>query len=214
MSKLRVNAFSVSADGFGAGPDQSRDQPLGRGGEQLHQWFLPTRAFQRNVQKREGGTTGIDNDFAERSFENLGAWIMGRNMFGPVRGPWPDYEWKGWWGAEPPYHVPVFVLTHHERPSFTLADTTFHFLNATPAEALARARQAADGRDVRLGGGVATIREFLDADLVDTVHVAVAPIELGRGERLWERHTDLLDRFHLETVPSPSGVTHLLFWRR
>jgi dihydrofolate reductase len=124
-----VNAFSVSADGFGAGPDQGRDYPLGHGGEQLHQWFLPTRTFQREVLRRDGGTTGIDNDFAVRSFENLGAWIMGRNMFGPVRGPWPDYEWKGWWGANPPYHVPVFVLTHHPRPTLEMeGGTVFHFV--------------------------------------------------------------------------------------
>ena len=144
MSKLRVNAFSVSADGFGAGPDQSRDQPLGRGGEQLHQWFLPTRTFQREVLRRDGGTTGTDNDFAARSFENLGAWIMGRNMFGPVRGPWPDDEWKGWWGANPPYHVPVFVLTHHARPPLEMeGGTVFHFVTEGIAAALDQARAAA-----------------------------------------------------------------------
>ena len=161
MSKLRVNAFSVSADGFGAGPDQGRDQPLGRGGEQLHQWFLPTRTFQREVQRRDGGTTGIDNDFAARSFENLGAWIMGRNMFGPVRGPWPDYEWKGWWGANPPYHVPVFVLTHHPRPPLEMeGGTVFHFVT--------EGIEAAPGRAARR----ATRRH--------------SPILLGRGESLFE----------------------------
>ena len=148
MSKLRVNAFSVSADGFGAGPDQSRDHPLGRGGEQLHQWFLPTRTFQREVLRRDGGTTGIDNDFAVRSFENLGAWIMGRNMFGPVRGPWPDYEWKGWWGANPPYHVPVFVLTHHPRPTLEMeGGTVFHFVTEGIEVALDQA--GADGASGR-----------------------------------------------------------------
>ncbi len=157
MSKLRVNAFTVSADGFGAGPDQGRDQPLGHGGEQLHQWFLPTRTFQRNVLRRDGGTTGIDNDFAARSFENLGAWIMGRNMFGPVRGPWPDYEWKGWWGANPPYHVPVFVLTHHPRPPLEMeGGTVFHFVTEGIEAALDQARAAARGKDVRIGGGAAT----------------------------------------------------------
>ena len=146
VSKLRVNAFTVSADGFGAGPDQGRDQPLGRGGEELHQWFLPTRTFQRNVLRRDGGTTGIDNDFAARSFENLGAWIMGRNMFGPVRGPWPDHEWKGWWGANPPYHVPVFVLTHHPRPPLEMeGGTVFHFVTAGIEAALDQARAAARG---------------------------------------------------------------------
>jgi dihydrofolate reductase len=139
---------------------------------------------------------------------------MGRNKFGPQRGPWENLDWKGWWGDTPPFHTPVFVLTHHHRPSFTLADTTFHFLDATPAEALRQAKDAAEGKDVRVGGGVATVRQFLEADLIDTIHVAVAPVEIGRGERLWTSHEDLLDRFHLDSVPSPSGVTHLLFWRR
>ena len=139
---------------------------------------------------------------------------MGRNKFGPQRGPWENLDWTGWWGDTPPFHTPVFVLTHHHRPSFTLADTTFHFLEATPAEAAQRAKEAAGGQDVRIGGGVATVREFLEADLVDTLHVAVAPIEIGRGERLWTAPEELLDRFHLESVPSASGVTHLLFWRR
>ncbi len=145
---------------------------------------------------------------------NIGAEIMGRNKFGPQRGPWEDHDWQGWWGDVPPFHTPVFVLTHHPRPSFTLDDTTFHFVDASPADALALAIEAADGRDVRIGGGVATLREFLDADLIDTMHVAVAPIELGRGERVWTSSDELLDRFHREEVPSPSGVTHLLFWRR
>src|SRR5262249_39110604 len=154
VSKLRVNAFSVSADGFGAGPDQSRDHPLGRGGEQLRQWSLPTRTFQREVLRRDGGTTGVDDDFAARSFEHLGAWILGRNMFGPIRGPWPDYEWKGWWGANPPYHVPVFVLTHHPRPSLVMeGGTVFHFVTEGIEAALEQARAAAEGKDVRIGGG-------------------------------------------------------------
>jgi dihydrofolate reductase len=139
---------------------------------------------------------------------------MGRNKFGPQRGPWEDLDWQGWWGDEPPFHTPVFVLTHHPRPSFALSDTTFHFIDATPTDALALALDAADGRDVRIGGGVATVRQFLDADLVDTMHVAVAPIEIGRGERLWESSDSMLDRYHREVVPSPSGVTHQLFWRR
>ncbi|MGK2947215.1 MAG: dihydrofolate reductase family protein [Acidimicrobiales bacterium] len=142
------------------------------------------------------------------------AEIMGRNKFGPQRGPWEDHDRQGWWGDSPPFHTPVFVLTHHPRPSFTLADTTFHFIEASPGEALRQAQAAADGQDVRLGGGVANVRQFLEADLVDTMHVAVAPAELGRGERLWESPDELLDRFHLETVASPSGVTHHIFWRR
>src|SRR6187455_2658562 len=185
VSKLRVNAFTVSADGFGAGSDQSRDQPLGRGGEQLHQWFLPTRTFQRNVLSRDGGTTGIDNDFALRSFENLGAWIMGRNMFGPVRGPWPDDTWKGWWGTNPPYHVPVFVLTHHARPPLEMeGGTTFHFVTGGIHAALEQARVAAQGRDVRIGGGVSVIRQYLEAGLVDEMHLALTPAVLGAGEAL------------------------------
>jgi dihydrofolate reductase len=187
VSKLRVNAFSVSADGFGAGPDQSRDQPLGRGGEQLHQWFVPTRTFQRNVQTRDGGTTGVDDDFAARSFENLGAWIMGRNMFGPVRGPWPDDDWKGWWGANPPYHVPVFVLTHHARPPLAMqGGTVFHFVTDGIEAALDQARAAAGGKDVRIGGGAATIRQYLQARLIDEMHIAISPILLGAGESLFE----------------------------
>jgi dihydrofolate reductase len=186
MSKLRVNAFTVSIDGFGAGLDQGRDQPLGRGGEALHGWFIPTRTFQQAVQKRDGGTTGIDDDFATRSFENLGAWIMGRNMFGPVRGPWPDYEWKGWWGANPPYHVPVFVLTHHARPPLEMeGGTVFHFVTEGIEAALEQARAVAQGKDVRIGGGAATIRQYLQARLIDEMQLAISPILLGRGEPLF-----------------------------
>jgi dihydrofolate reductase len=187
MSKLRVNAFTVSADGFGAGAGQSLGLPLGRGGEDLHGWFIPTRTFQRNVMGKEGGTTGVDNDLAERSFENLGAWIMGRNMFGPVRGPWPDYEWKGWWGANPPYHVPVFVLTHHPRPPLQMqGGTLVHFVTEGVSVALDQARSAAKGKDVRIGGGAATIRQYLKAGLIDEMHIAVSPILLGCGEPLFE----------------------------
>jgi len=184
---LRVNAFTVSADGFGAGPDQDLEHPLGHGGEELHQWFVPTQTFQRNVLHRDGGTTGVDDDFAVRSFENLGAWIMGRNMFGPVRGPWPDAEWKGWWGANPPYHVPVFVLTHHSRPSLEMeGGTVFHFVTEGIEAALKQARAAAKGKDVRIGGGAATIRQYLKAGLIDEMHLAMSPVLLGRGEPLFE----------------------------
>jgi dihydrofolate reductase len=187
MSKLRVNAFTISADGFGAGPEQTREQPLGRGAEDLHQWFVPTRTFQRNVMRREGGTTGVDDDFAARSFENLGAWIMGRNMFGPVRGPWADYEWKGWWGTNPPYHVPVFVLTHHPRPALEMeGGTVFHFVTDVIEAALERARATARGKDVRIGGGAATVRQYLRARLLDEMHVALSPMLLGQGEPLFE----------------------------
>jgi dihydrofolate reductase len=187
MSRLRVNAFTISADGFGAGPEQSREQPLGRGGVDLHRWFVPTCTFQRNVMRRDGGTTGVDDDFAARSFENLGAWIMGRNMFGPVRGPWPDDEWKGWWGTNPPYHVPVFVLTHHPRPSLEMdGGTVFYFVTDGIEAALERARAAARGKDVRIGGGAATIRQYLQARLLDEMHVALSPMLLGRGEPLFD----------------------------
>ncbi len=184
MPQLRVNAFSISLDGYGAGPDQGRDQPLGRGGEALHNWFFPTRTF-RAMQGGEGGTAGVDEAFAARSMDNLGAWIMGRNMFGPVRGPWPDESWRGWWGDDPPYHVPVFVLTHHPRPPLEMdGGTMFHFVTGGPEEALARARDAAGDRDVRIGGGAATIRQYLASGQIDTLHLAVAPVLLGHGEPL------------------------------
>jgi dihydrofolate reductase len=186
MSKLRVNSFGVSLDGYGAGPDQGLDNPLGRGGEELHRWFYPTRTFQRMYGKGEG-TTGVDEDFAARGMANLGAWILGRNMFGPVRGPWPDESWRGWWGEEPPYHVPVFVLTHHERPPLEMAGgTVFHFVTGGAEEALARAREAAGQKDIRVGGGAATIRQYLENRLIDEMHVAIAPVLLGGGEPLFE----------------------------
>jgi len=185
MSKLRVESFTVSMDGYGAGPRQSQKEPLGVGGEQLHTWFLPTRTFQSMVLKKEGGSTGVDDDFAQRGFRNVGAWILGRNMFGPVRGPWPDESWKGWWGDEPPYHVPVFVLTHHARRSITMkGGTVFHFVTDGIHAALDRAREAAGDKDVRVGGGVATIRQYLQAKLIDEMHLAISPMLLGAGEPL------------------------------
>jgi dihydrofolate reductase len=184
MSKLRVNAFTVSIDGYGAGPDQDIENPLGRGTEALHEWMIPTRTFQGLYGK--DGTTGADDDFAARSFDNLGAWIMGRNMFGPVRGPWPDESWRGWWGETPPYHVPVFVLTHHERAPLEMdGGTIFHFVTGGIRDALDRARDAAAGRDIRVGGGASTIRQYLEADLIDEMHLAVSPILLGSGEPLF-----------------------------
>jgi len=185
MSKVRVAAFGISLDGYGAGPDQSLDHPMGRGGMALHQWVLPTRFFHA-MQGKEGGTTGLDDDFARRGFDNVGAWILGRNMFGPVRGPWPDQSWKGWWGEEPPYHCPVFVLTHHERPPLEMkGGTIFHFVTDGIEAALARAQEAARGKDVRIGGGVATVRQYLEARLIDALHLAVAPVLLGGGENLF-----------------------------
>ena len=184
MSKLRVACFSVSADGFGAGPDQRLENPLGVGGEALHEWVFPTRTFQAMLGS-PGGSTGVDDEFATAGFANVGAWILGRNMFGPVRGPWPDETWKGWWGASPPYHVPVFVLTHHARAPLEMeGGTTFHFVTGGIRAALDRARDAARGQDVRVGGGVSTIRQYLQAGLVDEVHLALAPVLLGSGEAL------------------------------
>jgi dihydrofolate reductase len=184
MSKLRVQCFGLSLDGYGAGPDQSLENPLGVGGPGLHEWVFPTRTFQK-ISGKEGGTTGVDDEFAARGFANVGAWILGRNMFGPVRGPWPDDAWKGWWGDNPPYHVPVFVLTHHARTPIEMkGGTTFHFVTDGIEAALKRATAAAAGTDVRLGGGVATIRQYLRAGLIDELHLAVAPVLLGSGEHL------------------------------
>ncbi|MGN6196682.1 MAG: dihydrofolate reductase family protein [Ginsengibacter sp.] len=187
MNKVKVAAFSISLDGFGAGPDQTLENPMGKGGHQLHKWFYPTKAFQKMIGK-EGGTEGTDNDFAEKSFENIGAWILGRNMFGPIRGPWPDNEWKGWWGDEPPYHVPVFVLTHYERePLVMKGGTTFYFITDGIESALEKARNAANGKDIRIGGGVSTVRQYLQDGLIDELHLPMSPVLLGTGENLFSR---------------------------
>jgi len=185
VSHLRVQSFGISLDGFGAGARQDLENPLGVRGPEIMEWFFPTRVFQKMYGDKEG-ETGADNAMAERGFEGVGAWILGRNMFGPVRGPWPDEEWKGWWGDEPPYHVPVFVLTHHARPPLRMkGGTIFHFVTEGIHSALEQAKAAANGADVRLGGGVVTIRQFLQAKLVDSMHLAVRPILLGEGEELW-----------------------------
>lgn len=215
MTRLRVASFSISLDGYGAGPDQSLDHPLGVGGEELHRWVFPTRTFQRKVMDGDEGTTGIDDDFAARGFENLGAWILGRNMFAPSRGPWPDDGWKGWWGDNPPYHVPTFVLTHHARQPIEMeGGTTFHFVTGGIHEALDRAREAAGGKDVRIGGGPNTIRQYLRAGLIDELHLAVAPVVLGSGERLFE-DVDLkaLGYACVEFVAS-ERATHVVLERR
>lgn len=186
MTRVRVESFTISLDGYGAGPDQSVDNPLGVGGESLHHWIISTRAW-RQMHGKEGGARGIDDDFAAREAKNVGAWILGRNMFGPIRGPWPDMNWKGWWGDNPPYHVPVFILTHHPRPALQMeGNTTFHFVTGGIHEALGQACKAADGMDVRIGGGPNTIQQYLRAGLIDELHVAIAPILLGGGERLFE----------------------------
>jgi dihydrofolate reductase len=184
MAALRVQCLAVSLDGFGAGPNQSKLAPLGEGGGHLHDWFRPTRTFQ-SMLGHQGGSTGIDDQFAARGIANLGAWILGRNMFGPVRGPWPDDSWKGWWGDSPPYHTPVFVLTHHRRePLVMQGGTTFHFVTGGIREAYDRAMEAAQGKDVRVGGGADTIRQYLTAHLIDEMHLAIAPVLLGSGESL------------------------------
>jgi dihydrofolate reductase len=186
MSKLRVHCFSLSLDGYGAGPNQSLENPLGEGGMALHQWFFPTRTFQQTVLGNSGGVTGADDEFAVRGFENVGAWILGRNMFGPIRGAWPDESWKGWWGDNPPYHSDVFVLTHHPRKSFAMeGGTTFHFVTDGIHAVLQKAKQAAKGKDIRLGGGVSVLRQYLHAGLVDEMHLAVSPVTLGKGEHFW-----------------------------
>ena len=185
MSIVRVSSFSVSLDGYAAGSEQSLEAPLGKRGMELFEWFFSTRTW-KQMHGHEGGSTGIDNDWAQRGMENAGAWILGRNMFGPVRGPWPDDSWQGWWGEDPPYHVPTFVLTHHPRPSLEMkGGTTFHFVTEGIDHALQRARDAAGDRDVRIGGGVSTIRQYLGARLIDELHLAFRPVLLGSGENLF-----------------------------
>jgi dihydrofolate reductase len=213
VTRIRVESFTISLDGYGAGPDQDINNPLGVGGMDLHQWFVPTRTFQRTHGSRDG-TTGIDDDFAARGFQNIGAWILGRNMFGPVRGSWADLSWKGWWGDNPPYHVPVFVLTHHARSPIEMeGGTTFYFVTQGIHETLDQARQAAKGLDVRIGGGPRTIQQYLRAGLIDELHIAISPVLLGQGERLFEG-VDLraLGYDCVKFVPSEK-VTHVVLRR-
>jgi dihydrofolate reductase len=218
MSRVRVNSFSVSLDGFGTGVGLSPEEPFGHAGQRLHEWVTPTR-FWRTMVGERGGSSGIDNALAEQHEHGFGAEIMGRGKFSASAGPWTDVgtedEWRGWWGPNPPFHTPVFVLTHHPRPSIEMeGGTVFHFVDATPAEALAAAREAAGGLDVRIGGGVRTLRDYLAAGLVDVAHIVQVPILLGRGERLWDGLEGLDARYEIESVSSPSGVTHLTFTRR
>ena len=215
MSRVRVASFSISIDGFGAGPDQSLAHPLGVGGEALHDWIFPTRTLQKNLFGRDGGESGEDDNFASRGFENIGAWILGRNMFGPVRGPWPDEAWRGWWGENPVYHMPVYVLTHHARDPIVMeGGTTFHFITTGIEDALTQAKAAAAGKDVRLGGGAATIRQYLAARLIDELHVAVSPVFLGSGERLFEGiDMKALGYACTQVTPSPKA-THLIIQRQ
>ena len=216
MPKVRVHNFAISLDGYGAGPDQSREEPLGVGGEALHDWFVVTRTF-HEVNGKEGGEAGtIDDAFAARHFENIGAVIMGRNMFGPVRGPWPDESWRGWWGENPPYHTPVFVLTHHARsPAEMQGGTTFHFVTDGMEAALERATEAARGKDVLIGGGASTVRQYLRAGLIDEMHYAVAPILLGGGERLFGDDLAGLERdYACVEMISSGAATHVRVVRR
>lgn len=185
MGKVKVAAFSISLDGFGAGPGQNLENPLGLHGMELHKWVFPTESFQKMHGSGAGGSTGIDNDFAVAAISKLGAWILGRNMFGPIRGAWPNDEWKGWWGPNPPYHVPVFVLTHHTRPPLEMeGGTTFHFVTDGIESALRQAKAAAGDKDIRIGGGVATVRQYLEAGAIDELHLAYSPVYLGQGENL------------------------------
>jgi len=211
MPRLLVSGFTISLDGYGAGPRQTLTEPLGVGGEELHAWLVSTQTFRR-MQGQDGGDTGIDEEFAAKSMADVGAWIMGRNMFGPVRGPWPDESWRGWWGKNPPYHVPVFVLTHHAREPLEMeGGTVFHFVTDGMHAALERARAAAGQKDIRIGGGVSTIRQYLQAGLIDELHLAVSPIFLGSGEHLFSG-IDLVALGYrcTKTVPSAKAVHYII----
>jgi dihydrofolate reductase len=213
MSRVRVHNLAISLDGYGSGEPQSLDAPFGHGAH-IMDWFKVTRAFHAMIGDPDGGETGIDNDFASRWGDGIGVEIMGRRKYVPGTGPW-DEDWRGWWGDEPPFHTPCVVLTHHPRDPLVVGETTFHFLDASPADALARARELAPGTDVRLGGGAQTVREFLEADLVDYLHLAIAPVLLGRGSLLWSEGLEGLERRfdEVRVTSSPSGTTHVEFER-
>jgi dihydrofolate reductase len=214
MSKLRVHSFGISIDGYGAGPDQGLDNPLGVGGLALHDWMVSTRTFQQ-MYGDGAGATGIDDEFTARGFVNIGAWILGRNMFGPIRGAWPDDRWTGWWGDNPPYHTPVFVLTHHPRePIVMKGGTVFHFVTDGIEAALRRATDAANGQDIRLGGGVATIRQYLHAPLVDEMHVAISPVVLGSGESLFAGLDLPAMGYECREHVTTANAMHVVFTRR
>jgi dihydrofolate reductase len=219
MSQVRVHNFAISLDGFGTGEGLTLEAPFGHAGERLHDWYVATNFF-HTMRGEAGGSAGVDNAFAERHSPNIGAEIMGWGKFGPPeQGPWTgvgtDEEWRGWWGPNPPFHTPVFVMTHHQRPPIEMeGGTVFHFVNGSPQQVLDLARQAAGDLDVRIGGGPSIVRDFLAADLIDVMHIAQAPILLGRGVRLWDGLEGIEERFNIEAVSSPSGVTHLTFTRR
>ena len=218
MTKLRVHNLAVSLDGFAAGEGRTFESPFGHAGGRLMEWFFPTRTFVAMSGHEDeavgSGSTGLDDSFASATGVGIGVEIMGRGKFGPQVGPWEDESWRGWWGEEPPFHTPVVVLTHHERPDLAVGETTFLFRDASPRDALALATELADGLDVRLGGGATVVKEFLEADLVDYLHVVVVPIVLGRGQRIWEGQEGLEERFDVEVTSSPSGVVHYVFTRK
>lgn len=218
MTKLRVHNLAVSLDGFAAGEDRTFEAPFGHAGMRLMEWFFPTRTFVamsgHESEAIGAGTAGVDDAFAAATGVGIGAEIMGRGKFGPQVGPWEDETWRGWWGEEPPFHSPVVVLTHHERPDLAVGETTFLFRDASPREALDLATELAGGLDVRLGGGATVVKEFLEADLVDYLHVVVVPIVLGRGQRIWDGQEGLEERFDVEVTASPSGVVHYVFTRK
>ena len=211
MQRLRVESFSISIDGFGAGLNQSLENPLGDGGINLHKWFFPTKTFQKNVMGVDEGTTGVDNDFAERGFTNFGAWILGRNMFTPLRGPWQDDNWKGWWGDNPPYQVPVYILTNHPRKSIEMkGGTTFHFITDGIHHALEKAFDSANGKDVRIGGGVNVIKQYLKEKLIDEMHIAVSPVFLGTGENLFSGINMLALGYKCIEQTTTENATHII----
>src|SRR6202521_3650101 len=213
MPQLRVHSFTISLDGYGAGPNQDLSNPLGVGGVALHEWAFATRTFRR-MFGQDGGTTGTDDDFAARGFANIGAWIMGRNMFGPIRGPWPDESWKGWWGDNPPYHAPTFVLTHHPRDPIEMeGGTTFIFVTGGIEAALDQAKQAANGRDVKIGGGVETARQYLRAGLVDELHFALSPVVLGQGELMFAGIDLLALGYRVTEHQATEHATHVVLGR-
>jgi len=215
MSRLRVESFTISLDGFGAGPDQDLDNPLGVGGASLHGWAFSTRTIQKHLFGADGGESGVDDDFAARGFQNVGAWILGRNMFGPIRGPWPDESWRGWWGDNPVYRVPVFVLTNFARPPQVMdGGTTFHFVTEGAVVALERAREAAEDKDVRLGGGVNVIQQYLRQRLIDEMHIAIAPVLLGAGERLFDGVDLRALGYACTKHEASSQATHLVLSRQ
>ena len=215
MTRVRVHNFTISLDGYGAGPNQTLETPLGVGGENLHRWYIPTRTFHSMIGKG-GGATGPDDDMAARYLKGVGAYIMGRNMFGPIRGPWPDDDtWRGWWGNNPPYHVPVFVLTHYDRSPIEMeGGTVFHFVTGGAIEALERAKKAAAGKDVQIGGGVSTLRQYLEKGLIDELHVAISPILLGSGESLFSGLDLPALGYECTTHIPTAGATHVVLTKR